>query len=211
MDMIILKNTGHKIKNRSIQVKIYMIFSFILIGITSCTYEKSENFVVFEKLIVQIDPFISIKDTLKISPNGKRVAYMAKSSDRWFVVVDGKEEKQYDGILQDSLIFSPDSKHVAYASQLSNKLIAVVDGKEGKQYDNLSSIIFSPDSKRVAYQAKSGDKQFVVVDGKEEKQYDVIVGGKIIFDTPVRLYYLALKGNSIYMVEKIWKKRLKLL
>jgi hypothetical protein len=64
------------------------------------------------------------------------------------VVVDGKEQKQYDGT--GSLVFSPDSKHVAYAAKADNKWFVVVDGKEGKSYDELvtqASIIFdSPES-----------------------------------------------------------------
>ncbi len=64
----------------------------------------------------------------------------------------------------------------------------------------------SPDSKRVAYAAQVGKKWLVVVDGKEGKQYDGIVtigGGKIVFDTPTNLHYLALKGDSIYLVEEM--------
>ena len=96
------------------------------------------------------------------------MAYGAKLGDKWFVVVDGKEEKHYDGI--------------------------------GEGYP-----IFSPDSKRVAYMAQVGDKRFVVVDGEEEKHYDgiiILMGGRIIFDSTDTLYYLALKGNTIYLVEE---------
>ena len=54
-----------------------------------------------------------------------------------FVIIDGKEEKQYDGIVKGTLIFSPDSKHVAYRARAGNKQFVVVDGKEEKQYDAL--------------------------------------------------------------------------
>jgi hypothetical protein len=57
----------------------------------------------------------------------------------------------------------------------------------------------------VAYGAGVGDKQFVVVDEDEGRQYDGIVtigGGKIIFDSPDSLHYLAMKGNEIYLVEE---------
>jgi hypothetical protein len=46
------------------------------------------------------------------------------------------------------------------------------------------------------------------VDGKEGKQYDGIItvyGGKIIFNSPDSLYYLAGKGTSIYLVEEVIK------
>ena len=84
-----------------------------------------------------------------------------------------------------------------------------MDGKEGKQYDVIGagSLIFSPDSKRLAYVAAAGKKQFVVVDGKQGKQYDEI--GRIIFDSPDSLHYIArkyLKGSGIYYLVK---KRIK--
>jgi hypothetical protein len=94
---------------------------------------------------------------------------------------------------------------VAYGAWAGNKWFVVVDGKEEKKYDSIGNLIFSPDSKRVAYAAWAGNKRFVVVDGKEEKKYDGIVtigGGKIIFDSPDSLHYLAVKGESIFLVEE---------
>ena len=126
--------------------------------------------------------------------------------NKWFVVVDGKEEKQYDRIGSGSL-FSPDSKRVAYGAKVGNKQFVVVDGKEEKQYDSIlgAGPVFSPDSQRVGYAAQVGNKRCVVVDGKEGKQYDSIVylgGGKIMFDSADSLHYLALKGGGIYLVEE---------
>jgi hypothetical protein len=46
---------------------------------------------------------------------------------------------------------------------------------------------------------------FVIVDGKEKKQYDGIIsigGAGVIFDSPASIHYLALKGNSIYLVQE---------
>lgn len=141
------------------------------------------------------------------SPDSKRVGYGAGVGDKRFVVVDGKEGKQYDRIGVGSLIFSPDSKRVGYGAGVGDKRFVVLDGEEGKQYDAIGKGIsfFSPDGRRVAYMAKVGEKQFVVVDGEEGKQYDGIVaegGGRIIFDSPDSLHYLAAKGKDIYLVEE---------
>jgi len=93
------------------------------------------------------------------SPDSKRLAYGAKTGDKLFVVLDGKEEKQYDGILGGTPVFSPDSKRVAYGAKTGDKLFMVVDGKEEKQYDGIlgGTPVFSPDSKRLAY----GPKQVI--------------------------------------------------
>jgi len=90
-------------------------------------------------------------------------------------------------------------------SRVGNKQFVVVDGKEEKQYDGImkSTPIFSPDSRRVVYAVKAGNKWFVVINGKEGKQYNGLVrGGRIVFDSPDSLHYLALKGSSIYLVEE---------
>lgn len=50
-----------------------------------------------------------------------------------------------------------------------------------------------------------GNKRFVVVDGKEGKQYDDTLaraGGRIVFDSPDGLHYLAIKDNKMYLIEE---------
>ena len=76
------------------------------------------------------------------SPDSKRVAYVAKVSEKrfnvsekWSAVVGGMEQRPYDGI--GGLNFSPDSRHVAYVAGAEAKQFVVVDGNEGKQYDGL--------------------------------------------------------------------------
>jgi hypothetical protein len=81
-----------------------------------------------------------------------------------------------------------------------------VDEKPGKQYERVKSApIFSLDSKHLAYAAMAGDKWLVVVDGNEGNRYDSLLaefGGRIVFDSPTTLHYLALKGHTIYLVEE---------
>lgn len=211
--------------------------------------EKTPNRIVTERLITKIHPSW-IRETLKVSPDNKRVGYVTQVGNKKFLVVDGKEEKPYDGIMPGSPIFSPDSKRVAYAvhvldyqrnnqfvvidgkegkqyygvgqgsftfspdskrvahaALLANQWFAVVDGKEGKPYDGIMprTPIFSLDSRRVAYGAQVGNKKLVVIDRKEGKDYDDIVtdgGGKIIFDSPDSVHYLAVNADNIFLVEE---------
>ncbi|MCX7778531.1 MAG: hypothetical protein N2381_10850, partial [Armatimonadetes bacterium] len=119
-----------------------------------------------------------------------------------FVVVDGVEGKEYDGIVKGTLIFSPDSKRFAYGARRGGKEFVVVDGDEGKEYDGIGTLIFSPDSKRFAYVAVRGEKQFVVVDGVEGEEYDCFLrGSELVFDSPNRLHSLAIQGNEIFLVK----------
>jgi hypothetical protein len=75
---------------------------------------------------------------------------VAGRGGKWFVVVDGKEGKEYDGIAKGTPIFSPDSKHLAYLARRGEKWFVVIDGEEGKEYDGFllgSKLVFdSPKS-----------------------------------------------------------------
>jgi len=138
-----------------------------------------------------------------VSPDNKRVAYRAYASGKYFVVVDGKDEKRYDGIANGSLVFSPDSRRLSYLANLGDKYFVVVDGKEGKRYDGIGkgSLVFSPDSARVAYGGLSHGKYFVVVDGKEGKHYDAIANGSLVFSPDsARVAYGAYASGKWFVV-----------
>jgi len=51
----------------------------------------------------------SIVESLTVSPDSKHFAYVARRGEKQFVVVDGEEGKEYDGIGEGTLIFSPDA------------------------------------------------------------------------------------------------------
>ena len=59
----------------------------------------------------------------------QHMSYMAQKAGKWFVVVDGKEGKAYDGVSLTA--FSPDSRHLAYAALSQGVWLVVVDGEEG--------------------------------------------------------------------------------
>jgi hypothetical protein len=137
-------------------------------------------------------------ETIIISPDRKRVAYLVSVGEKQVVVVDGIQQKQYDSIGKGTLIFSPDSQRVAFAAVAGNKQFVVVDGVEEKHYDGISpdTLIISPDSQRVAYVANLDNKQFVVVDGKEEQHYDNIGANTLTFSPDSQ------SGLSSWMVKR---------
>jgi hypothetical protein len=99
-----------------------------------------------EKFIVQIDPSSWIPGSFKISPDGRRIAYIVRVGEQQAVVIDGKEEKPYDAIGEGNPVFSPDSRQVAYGARKGLKGVVVVSGSEQKPYDDIGSgkILFSP-------------------------------------------------------------------
>jgi len=139
--------------------------------------------------------------SLHVGRDSKRVAYAVKQGEKWLVVVDGVEGKEYDGIGECTPIFSPDSKRVAYVAKRGEKWFAVVDGVEGKEYDNVVdfSLEFSPDSRRFAYAAKRGEKYVAIVDGVEGKEYDNVVDFSLEFSPDSRRFAYAAKRGEKYV------------
>jgi hypothetical protein len=72
---------------------------------------------------------------LVFSPDSRHTAYVAWKGKICCVVVDGKEQAEYDGA--DMQAFSPDSKHLAYYARKGPKWVLVTDGIEGPEYDDI--------------------------------------------------------------------------
>lgn len=172
----------------------------------------------------------SIGSKLIFSSDSKRLAYVAEDSGKQFFVVDGKEGKGYSaypGIDAENLVFSHDGKRFAFVVvNPGSKYVVVSDGKEEERKRVFpETLTFSPDGKHIAYVAehdvaesdlsgidvelaeKTGSRllQSVVVDGKIGKCYFGILG-KVIFDSPDVIYYLAHNvtraGEYYYIVEE---------
>lgn len=100
------------------------------------------------KLAVIPDKFTEIEN-VTFSQDGKHVAYKATVGQKFTVVLDEKEGKQYDRI--DYITFSPNGEKIAYVATLDKKDFVVVNNEEGTRYDEIRNVVFSPDSKLVAY------------------------------------------------------------
>jgi WD40 repeat protein len=160
---------------------------------------------------------------ITFSPNSERVAYSAGPKGEQYehcIVVDGVEGKQYN--LQELRpnfnvsppVFSPDSKHVGYVVEMGNESWMVVDEVEGRHYDKIrketidgwnnkwdKSFVFSPDGK-IAYWAKKGFAWIVVVDGAESRSYEEYPeDGKIVFESPNLLSFVAFRDMEMFRVE----------
>jgi Tol biopolymer transport system component len=145
---------------------------------------------------------------LTFSPDSQHLAYTAiLDNSHEVIVVDGQEGKEYRAIAD--VCFSPDSKRVAY---VADGQFVVVDGVEGIKHKNilLDSLTFSPGSLRIAYgEVEYEDQMCVVVNKHKGKKYDNVVlalgGGRITFDGPDELHYLAQKGGNVYSVHETLK------
>jgi Tol biopolymer transport system component len=135
-------------------------------------------------------------ESLSFSADGQHVAYVARLGNKWFVVLDGKEGKGYDGVT--APIFSPDGKRLAYGAIVNGKWAVVADNRESKGYDNLvpGTLTFSPDSKHFTYGALVGKQSVVVVDGKEGKAYESIAN--VVYSPDSQRYAYAAKSGGVW-------------
>ena len=145
------------------------------------------------------------KGSLRLSPDGSRAGYSVQKSREAYVVLDGKDEKAYVGVM--GLVFSPDNKRVAYTAIAGNKKwLTVIDGKEGAAYDALGTPGFSPDSKSVVMGAKLGNREFILLNGQPQingiaqKGYQQTSGPQFSPDGQ-RLVYLAKAGGKWLVVD----------
>src|SRR5262245_62029260 len=166
---------------------------FVMVdGVAGKTYTSIPRFPLTEA---------GVEQQIKFSPNGRRVAYVARRGDKFLVVVDGKEEPEYDRIRVGAPAFSADSRRLAYFAERGGKTLAVIDGIESQPFDSSSSVapIFSPDSRRVVYMAGYGKQTHVVIDGVEtvEPEY---VDEPEFSKTGKRMAYTLVRQDKWYVV-----------
>ena len=85
------------------------------------------------------------------SPNGKRTAYGVRKGKSWYVVIDGKLQKQaFDSVGVD-MAWSPDGTKLAYSAEKDGKQHVFVNGDPGPECIEPHRLIFTPDGEKVAY------------------------------------------------------------
>jgi len=158
---------------------------------------------VSELLIDQGHPS-RIGESVIISPDCTRVAYVARAGRKQLVVVDGREANYYDAVERRSLIFCSDSKRLAFVARAEKRRFVVVNGREQKRFDKIEkgSLVFSPDGQRLAYVARAEKKRFVVLNDQEQKRFDKIEKGSLVFSPDSqRLAYVARAGKMWVVVD----------
>jgi Tol biopolymer transport system component len=139
------------------------------------------------------------EETLRFSPDGRRLAYAAVDGGRWRPVVDGRPGKACDGIAE--MKFSPDGRSFAYVARSGETEMVVLDGREQNAYDRIGggTLEFSPDGRRLGYIARSGRVSFAVVDTRRQPRHDMV--GYLTFAPDGKHFvYAAIDGDKTYTV-----------
>ncbi|MBU1102821.1 hypothetical protein KJ853_04195 [Patescibacteria group bacterium] len=165
------------------------------------------------------------KMNLMFSPDSRNLAYIAGQSRKFFVVINGKEGKRYDGIMA-NLIFSPDSKKFAYLANNGippKETFMVTNETEGKKYEwetngsvYFQGFTFSSDS-RLVYMVETKKGRYVVLGNAQGEVYTYIDPHLIVFSpNGQRLAYIAeqldvsgMSRNKLVVINGVIQKQYK--
>lgn len=105
------------------------------------------------------------------------------------------------------MAYSPDSGRFAYVARKSTDWFSVIDGKQGKAHPFIfgNSLVFTADGRHTLFATKTGNKRFVVLDDRPGQGYDLIFAEgdqPLMLDSERSFHYLALKGDSVFVVEE---------
>lgn len=101
--------------------------AMVCLAITACTRTRP-----YKLEETRLGPVDEQRIDTVISPDGKRIAYVALRDGKLLVVVDGREGAKYDDLGQGSMIFSADGKRVAYTAQKGGKWLVVVAARRAQ-------------------------------------------------------------------------------
>jgi hypothetical protein len=149
--------------NMRLVVSVLFIIAIVGVGLSNiATAEPAER--VTEQPLGKLPQGIL---ALKVSPDGRHIALVARKGNMFFIVVDGQAGPEHDNIAKGCPLFSPDSRRMAYVANKGKKWSVIVDGQAGPGYDAIvnGTPLFSPDGNRVTYAAMKGEKWVIVDNG----------------------------------------------
>ncbi len=157
--------------------------------------KNNKTLLVFDGEEKELPTYVNYIGNLTFSPNSQRFAYLAydEEENKFFVVVDGKEGKRYDGVEnkdKQTILFSEDSNHFAYIAFENEDMFVVVDEREGKRYkridysldpffyNNKLVYIYTENVYTININKPKSILSYLVID---EQKYPNIINSELIF------------------------------
>jgi WD40 repeat protein len=134
------------------------------------------------------------------SPDGKHTAFIARSQDKMYVVMDGVDGNPYESILTDlGVRFSPDGKNVMFVAGPKAEERLVISGTVHPEFNGMP--VFSQDGKRAAYIGRFGEKTKILVDAYPKKPdggktFDYRRASDVVFSPDSQHYAFVARRND---------------
>ncbi|MFQ5811520.1 MAG: hypothetical protein ACE5JM_18025 [Armatimonadota bacterium] len=145
----------------------WLLLSALLTGISAMPSSAGEGaskveLALRETPVAKILPGLD-RQSVVITPDRMHAAYVTEREDKWRVVFDGAEGREYDRIDAANLLLSPEGGRIAYLAERGGRPV-IVDGPEEREHERLAtySLCMSADGRHVAYAAARGARGTLV-------------------------------------------------
>ena len=139
---------------------------------------------------------------LRVSPDNRRIAYIADAQEGVRVVIDQSLGRTYNNVWAGSLSFSPDSQAVTYLATRGSHSFVISGDQEYGPYDQMidCSPTFSADSQHFAYAAQQKEKAAVFRDSELVGQFEGL-GDRLTYSPDgCTLAFRARSGEKEYII-----------
>ncbi len=125
-----------------------------------------------------LDAYQAIQTTdILMTPNARRVVYVAKTNDQWCVVDHGKPGPAIDPVVPGSLQFSPDFEQLLYLTQSGSFIRLYLNNQMVGEFDEMTQPMYLKRGTHLAWAARIGQQWHLYVDGfKNPTGFTDIVG-----------------------------------
>ncbi len=118
-----------------------------------------------------------VQASVVVSPDFRRVAFVAIQGGKHRVFVEGKLVATLDGVGFGTPAMSLDGQRLLFVGIRGTNSFVTVDGVEGKTYESIDRAQFSPDGKHFVFVVQRGDRFSVVLDDVEGPSFEQIGEG----------------------------------
>ncbi len=138
------------------------------IGLEESGAGSYQSYIVFDSITMGPFSYLAFDrygtDELVFSKDGKHFAFRAWEGKSAYVIVDGRRDGPYGGVVGPPPEFSPDGRRLAYFVTDSAGSRAIIDGQAGRTFARTAAIAgFSDDSKSYAYVGIANDSAYWVI------------------------------------------------
>lgn len=139
------------------------------------------------------------------SADGKHYAFRVQQGEKWSVVLDGVQGRDYQLVGHDSVMFTGDGRLV-YSASKPDAFLTVIDGKE---YVDMFHPVFSPDGKHIAYQHRSEEDwlnpHVVIVDGQKAGSFAWVLTPRFLQDGSLEFLAVRDESTGTKMIKNLYR------